>query len=635
MDIVKGIRFISLICFLHSLSTTGGHVHYDYVGDFVHYLLKSVMSSPKINPLYPQSERIVEKSTHDFIVVGAGPTGSVIANRLTEIPNWSVLLLESGEEAHIISDVPFLCGAMEFTDYNWGYKSEPQQGFCRGCTGGRMELPSGNVLGGSSIINYMIYVRGNRVDYDRWAAKGNPGWSFDEVFPYFLKFEDAHISRSDEEYHHKGGFLTVSDVPYRTKAAKAYVKAAQEAGHAYTDYNGAQQLGVSYVQGTLRDGGRCSSEKAFLRPIRNRRNVKIQTGSRVEKILIDPQTKRAYGVKYSRRGRIHYAFARKEVIVTAGPLNSPQLLMLSGIGPQEHLQDLDIPVIQNLPVGITMYDHATYPGIVFRLNDSISFNDLATSLSNPSFYLEYMGGKGPITSLGGVEVMTYIRTNVSMDPEPSYPDMELFMIGGSINTDFGVIYRKIFNIPSEIYDKIWRPLEGQYVYSVLPMLVHPKSKGYIKLKSKNPYDAPKFFANYLSDPDNIDVKTFIAAIREVQKINANPAMQKYGSTLVDTPLPGCENEMFNTDRYWECCLRTLIGSLYHQVATCKMGPKSDPEAVVDPRLKVYGIKGLRVAGISVIPHPVTAHTVGPAYMIGEKAADIIKEDWKHEIRIMN
>ncbi|XP_074035097.1 glucose dehydrogenase [FAD, quinone] isoform X2 [Leptinotarsa decemlineata] len=496
-----------------------------------------------------------------------------------------------------------------------------------GCNEGRMEWPHGFALGGSSIINYMIHVRGNPIDYDRWEAMGNPGWSYKDMFPYFLKSEDSHLQVQDEGYHNVGGFLSVSDVPFRTKAAEAYIKAAQEAGHPYVDYNGKNQLGVSYVQSTTRKGRRCSAEKAFLRPVRKRPNLKIQTRSRVSKILVNPETKTAYGVEYIKNGKVYSALANKEVILSAGSLNSPQVLMLSGIGPKQHLEQFGIPVIQDLPVGVEMYDHPTFPGIFFRLNESIDIN-LLKALTNPSTYNEYFREyKGMFTSIGGVEAMTYIRTNVSSDPDLSYPDMELFFVSGSLNTDYGVAYRKIFNIPPATYDKIWRPLEGKPVYQILPMLVHPKSKGYIELRSRDPLDSPKFYANYLSDPENHDVRTFIAAIREIQRISQSPSLQRYGAQIVDTKIPGCEGYQFNSDEYWECSLRTVIGSLYHQVATCKMGPKINGASVVDPRLRVHGIKQLRVVDTGVIPLPLTAHINVPAYAIGEKAADLIKSDW--------
>ncbi|KAG5870045.1 hypothetical protein JTB14_004297 [Gonioctena quinquepunctata] len=333
-----------------------------------------------------------------------------------------------------------------------------------GCTDGIMEWPHGFALGGSSIINYMIHVRGNPVDYDRWAAMGNPGWSYKDMLPYFLKSEDARIENPDEGFHRKGGYLTVSDVPFRSKSADVYVKAAQEAGHPFVDYNGRKQIGVSYVQSTTRDGRRCSAEKSFLRPARQRTNLRIQTRSRVVKILVNPESKRAYGVEYIRDGKTDFALANKEVILSAGSLNSPQILMLSGIGPKEQLKKFDIPVIQDLPVGVQMYDHATFPAIMFQLNESIVINQIEV-LANPYTYYEFFKyGKGGLTSIGAVEAITYVKTNVSSDPDPTYPDVELFFVGGSLQTDFGIYYRKIFNIPPSLYDTIWKPLENKPLY---------------------------------------------------------------------------------------------------------------------------------------------------------------------------
>ncbi|KAJ8958495.1 hypothetical protein NQ318_002289 [Aromia moschata] len=544
------------------------------------------------------------KKEFDFIVIGSGPSGAVLANRLTEVPEWTVLLIEAGDETNIVADPPFVAGALQFTDYNWGYKAEQEDGFCRGCFEKRMLYPHGKALGGTSIINYMIQVRGNPLDYDRWAAMGNPGWSYKEVLPYFIKSEDAHIEKADAGYHGKGGYLSVSDVPARTESSHAYVRAAQEAGYPYVDYNGKSQIGVSYVQGTLRNGRRDSAETAFLRPVRGRKNLTILTKSRVVQILIRPETKEAYGIKYVRNKRYHEAIASKEVIVCAG----------------------GIPVLRDLPVGQKMYDHATFPALMFQLNESIVIDE-EKSLTDLNTYIQFLSGRGIFTSLGGVESLTYIKTNASDDPDPSYPDIELIYVGGSLNTDRGLIFRRIFNVPQETYDKIWKPFEDKYLYQIFPMLVHPRSYGYIRLKSKDPFHWPKFYANFYSDPENHDVKTFIAAIREVRRINSSPSLQRYGATMVQTLIPGCEDHVFDSDEYWECAIRTLTGTFYHQVSTCKMGPEEDPEAVVDAKLRVHGVKNLRVVDTSVIPLPPTAHTAGPSYMIGEKASDLIKQQW--------
>ncbi|CAH2013123.1 unnamed protein product [Acanthoscelides obtectus] len=501
-------------------------------------------------------------------------------------------------------------------------------GFCTGCIDGRMQLPHGKALGGSSVINYMIYMRGNKLDYDRWEAMGNPGWSYKDIFPYFLTAEDANITGyKDAGYHKKGGYLGVSDVTYRSRAAYAYVEAAQEAGHRFVDYNGRGQVGVSYVQTTTKGGKRVSAESAFLRPIRNRTNLFIRTGSQVTKVLIEPGSNKAYGVEFVRNGKKYKAVARKEVIVSAGGFNSPQLLMLSGIGPKNHLQEVGIPVIKDLPVGETLYDHPVFAGIIFTVNESIVL-DLKSTILDPDSYVEYLQrGSGPLTVIGGVEALTFINTNISDDSDPRLPDVELIFIGGSLSVDHGVILRRLLNIPRATYDVMWKPLEGKQTFQVFPMLFHPKSKGYMKLRSSNPFDPPKFYLNYFSDPEHIDIENMIAGIREIQRIVEFPAMQKFGATIVDTPIPGCEHYAFDSDAYWECGLRTLIGSLYHQVGTCKMGPREDKEAVVDSRLRVHGIKNLRVADTSIIPLPVTAHTVEPAYVVGERGADLIKQDW--------
>ncbi|XP_045465794.1 glucose dehydrogenase [FAD, quinone]-like isoform X2 [Harmonia axyridis] len=232
-----------------------------------------------------------------------------------------------------------------------------------------------------------------------------------------------------------------------------------------------------------------------------------------------------------------------------------------------------------------------------------------------------------MSSLGGVEAFTYIKTKESKETNKKYPDIEILFVGGGMQTDQGLIYRKAFAFTDEIYEKFWKPLEDKNSATLCPLLMHPKSYGYIELTSKSPLDAPKFHGRYFTDPENSDIKTFIAAIREVQRIMEFPSMQRYDAKLHNVPLPGCEHLEFDSDDYWECALRHVSATLHHQVGTCKMGPDQDPEAVVDNELKVYGVKNLRVADCSVIPLPLTAHTNAPGIMIGEKLSDLLKEKW--------
>ncbi|KAF5272037.1 hypothetical protein FQR65_LT05018 [Abscondita terminalis] len=565
------------------------------------------------------------KNRYDFIIVGGGTAGSVLANRLSEIATWNVLLLETGLAPTQLTDVAAIAPMFQFTNYNWGYLMEKQANFCLGLEGEQMHWPRGKVLGGTSVINYMIHVRGNRHDYDRWAKMGNTGWSYQDLLPYFLKSEDASVRYHDPSYRNTGGYLGVQDVPYRSESVHAFVRGAQESGYEYVDYNGENQLGVSYIQATLRRGLRCSAEKAFLRPAAYRPNLTILTNSRVTKVLIEPNTKKAYGVEYIRNNQFHTAKASKEVILTAGAFNSPQLLMLSGIGPENHLQELNITVLQNLPVGQKLYDHLTFLGLIFRVNESIVLQQ--SLLENPQAFVQLItDGVGPLTSLGGVEAVAYLKTNVTRYSE-NYPDMELLFIGGGFQTDRGSYYKRMFRVTDKVYNALWKNLEDAYAVTVFPMLLHPKSYGYLRLKSSNPFHWPKFYGNYLTDPEGLDMKTFIAAIRETQRIMKSPAMQRYGAEIVRSPVPGCEQHEFDSDNYWECALRHISATLHHQISTCKMGTSDDPEAVVDNKLRVYGIKHLRVADISIMPTTVSAHTNVPAIMIGEKASDLIKEDW--------
>ncbi|XP_030752917.1 glucose dehydrogenase [FAD, quinone]-like [Sitophilus oryzae] len=559
---------------------------------------------------------------YDFIIVGAGTAGCVVANRLSENPNWSVLLIEAGRPENYMMDFPILANYLQFTESNWRYQTEPNGKACLGFDGQRCNWPRGKVVGGSSVLNYMIYTRGNRRDFDNWAAMGNVGWSYKDVLPYFRKIENFSIpTPHDQRYHGYDGYLDVSYAPYRTKIADAIVNSSQQYGIPYTDYNGPTQIGVSYLQLTLNEGVRESSSRAYLHPIRTRPNLHLSKYSMVKRIIIDPATKKVQGIEMQKNGQTHIIRARKEVVVSAGAINSPQLLMLSGIGPSKHLKQLGIPVLSNLRVGFNLMDHIAIGGLTFLINEPVSLKtEKIMNLKNLKDYLNRR--QGPLTIPGGCEVLVFHDFDHPNDPD-GYPDMELLFQGGSIVSDISL--RKDFGITDEIYNAVYKPIESKDSFMVFPMLLRPKSKGRLMLKNANYKTKPFIFPNYFADPK--DMETMIKGVRLVLNITSEPALQALGAKLHNIPIPQCADRPFGSDAYFECMARHFTFTIYHQSGTCKMGPKTDKRAVVDPRLKVYGIQGLRVMDASVIPEIPAAHTNAPTFLIAEKGSDMIKQDW--------
>ncbi|XP_026754848.2 glucose dehydrogenase [FAD, quinone]-like [Galleria mellonella] len=566
---------------------------------------------------------------YDFIIVGAGSAGSVLASRLSENKNITVLLLEAGKPETLLTDVPALAPYFQATDYTWQYYMEPQHGVCMGMTNERCFWPRGKAVGGTSVINYMIYTRGRPQEWDRIAADGNYGWSYNDVLHYYKKSEKADLDGYEMNHsRNRNGVLPVQFVPKRTKLIKAFLEAGAILGHPTIDYNSPDQLGFGYVQVTTEGGHRASAAKVFLHKQKKRRNLHILPETIVTKVLIDPYNKTAYGVEFSRNGRLYTVSARKEVILSAGPIASPQLLMLSGVGPKDHLNSKDIHVIEDLPVGKTLYDHICFPGTIFTLNvTNVSIHE-STAITLTSIFSWLRNGDNELSTPGAVEGIGYIKTPISNDPEP-IPDIELISIGGSLVADGGPsgskAVRRGMRIRKQVFDQAFGSIDDTDTWSAFPMLLHPKSVGYIELKDKNPFNYPKMVGNYLTDPT--DIATFVAAIRYIQKIAATEPFQKFGARIYPADYLPCRSFEFDSDAYWECAIRMLTATLHHQIATCRMGPAGDPQAVVDPELRVYGIGRLRVVDSSIIPRTVSIHTNAPAMMIGEKAADMIKATW--------
>lgn len=378
----------------------------------------------------------------------------------------------------------------------------------------------------------------------------------------------------------------------------------------------------------LNKGHRVSAAKAFLHGHKRRRNLHILTEAFVTKLVIEPHSKRAYAVEYIKDGLKHTVRCHREIILSAGPIASPQLLMLSGIGPEEHLKTLGIPVLVNLQVGRVLYDHIAFPGVIFKLNTtnaSLLEPKIAT-LPNVFQWLHY--GEGLLTTTGGVEALGYYKTSVSQDPE-NVPDIELISMGGSMILDSGGALRQSWRLEENNFHQAYSPIYGQDTWSAVIMLTQPKSSGYLELKDTNPFSHPKMYGNYLTDPQ--DMAAMLDAVRHVIKVADTEAFKKYDPQLYIPDMAACRHHVPNSDGFWECQIRTMLITLHHQIATCRMGPQTDPYAVVDPELRVYGVDGLRVIDSSVIPRPTNAHTAAPAIMIGEKGADMIKKTWSNVV----
>lgn len=433
--------------------------------------------------------------------------------------------------------------------------------------------------------------------------------------------EIPHL-HGDKKYHSTEGEMKIQHPNWRTPLSDAFLQAGVEKGGKIVDYNGEKQIGYSIIQFTMNNGSRMSASRAFLHPIKHRKNLHVTKNTMVTRILIDPWKKRALGVEFEKGGHTYRIYARREVILSAGAINSPQILMISGIGPREHLTDKNITTIVDLPVGYNLQDHWALGGLTFVINttDSIRSERVATLENIVEYFTHHTG---PLSAPSGTEALAFIDTK---DPnnDDGYPDLELLFVAGSLVSQPS--YKQAFAIDDHVYNHVYGPIKDKDTWMVFPMLLLPESKGRITLRNKNPYQKPLIHANYFSDGGH-DQDVILHGIRKVIELSKTKAFQKYGSRLHDVPLPNCAQYGFNSDAYWYCAMRTITNTIYHHCCTNKMGPRHDPEAVVDPRLRVYGIGGLRVVDASVMPHVPAAHTNAPTMMVAEKAADMIKEDW--------
>jgi choline dehydrogenase len=530
-----------------------------------------------------------DMSEFDYIIVGAGSAGCVLANRLSADGRHSVLLLEAGpRDTNIWIHVPIgYAKLFKEKSVNWMYQTEPEPGL-----GGRQVFqPRGKVLGGSSSINGLLYVRGQHEDYDRWRQRGNVGWGYDDVLPYFKKAENQ--VRGADVYHGAGGPLHVSDWRHHDPLSEAFVKAAVETGIPYNpDFNGAAQEGAGFFQTTTRRGRRASSAFSYLRPARTRSNLHIETDALAQRLLFEGRRVRA--VEYRQNGRLRAARARKEILVSSGAYNSPQLLQLSGVGPAELLKSHGIDVVLDAPgVGNDLQDHLQVR-IVMKCPQPVTLNDVVRHPVRKAMAgLQYAAlRKGPLTIAAGTSG-AFFKTS----PRLASPDIQIHFIPFST-------------------DKMGEKLHPFSAFSASVCQLRPESRGSLKIKSADPSVPPAIRINYLAT--ETDRAAFIDGMRILRKILAAPALKPYCTEEV---YPGAT--ITSDEALLDFCRKTG-STVYHPTSTCRMG--SDPLAVVDQRLKVRGIEGLRVVDASVMPDLMSGNTNAPTIMIAEKASDMILED---------
>ena len=524
----------------------------------------------------------------DFIIVGAGSAGCVLANRLSANPANRVLLLEAGgRDWNPWIHVPVgYFKTMHNPATDWCYLTEPDPGLA----GRQIQWPRGKVLGGSSSLNGLLYVRGQSEDYDHWAGLGNSGWSYQDVLPYFRKSEDQQ--RGEDEYHGVGGPQKVSDLRLRRPIAEKFILAAITSGiPANDDYNGADQEGVGYFQQTAYRGLRWSTARSFLRPARKRSNLKVLTRAQVSRVLFEGR--RATGIEYLAENEIRSAAAGSEVILSAGAINSPQILQCSGIGAPTLLQSLDIPVVTALEgVGQNLQDHLQIR-LIFKTRDRTLNDEVNHFLKRIKAGAQYfLSRTGPLT-LAASQVVVFTRSS----PGVERPDIQFHM--QPLSAD--------------------KPGEGAHKFSAFTSSVcqlRPWSRGEINIVSPDPITYPKIEPNYLSDDRDCEVA--IEAIKVARKIADTPPLKE---SITEEFVPGSQ---YATDEELLVAAREYSQTIYHPTSTCKMG--QDDMAVVDERLRVRGVENLRVADASIMPELTSGNTNAPTIMIGEKAADMILED---------
>ncbi|XP_075163252.1 glucose dehydrogenase [FAD, quinone]-like [Haematobia irritans] len=576
------------------------------------------LSSPAYwPPDYADEALYLGLGTFDFVIAGCGSAGSVVASRLSENPKWSVLVLEGGGDPAQESDVPLLLLSLQKTEFTYNYYTEPSEHSCKAFVNNRCYWPRGKGLGGSSQINHMLYLTGHRRDYDLWCDTGSEGWCYDDIKPYFQK----SITPPDGNSSQSRGYLVVN----QEETANDFILLLEEANlelglPSFKNYGEDTYLGGGMVKTTVENGRRMSVAKAYLSKVSDRPNLKVIKNAQVSKVIFHEDGKRVKCVEFILRNtfllRVNVG---REAILSAGAIDTPKILMLSGVGPKPVLHKAGIPLIHDLPVGENLQDHV---GIAMFMALDGEAKDDKEDLENIFQYLIYH--KGPLSSLGSYVIFNQAHVNCS-NP---YPDIAIYATvikRGDLNTMDIVV--NTLGLKYSFKSHLKTIIPDQNIVLVYVTLLNPKSRGSLQMKSASPLHAPIINANYLEDPQDIDY--LLQGIQYVEKLVETHALCQRNGNIIRFALPECDARPYKSCDYWKCYMKYFSTTLFHPTGTAKMGSLNDSTTVVSPRLLVKGVENLRVIDASIMPFVPSANTNGPTVMIAEKASDIIKEDWSY------
>uniref|UniRef100_A0A1I8Q2F6 Glucose-methanol-choline oxidoreductase N-terminal domain-containing protein n=1 Tax=Stomoxys calcitrans TaxID=35570 RepID=A0A1I8Q2F6_STOCA len=557
--------------------------------------------------------------TYDFVVIGAGSAGSVVASRLSENPQWNVLVLEAGGDPPPESEIPSLYLTLQNTSHSFSYVTEPNGLSCKAFENERCHWPRGKMIGGSGAMNGLSFITGNRYDYDRWCSEGNVGWCYDNVWPYFQKA----TTPADNGIHPQGYVVLNHQGRYNNDITSVLMLGAAELQQPMVeDFVEGSYVGYGYVKGTLANGLRYSTGKSYLGKIAgSRSNLKVIKNALVTKLNFDRAAQRVKSVEFLMQQKIPMKVKiAREAIVSAGTVDTAKILMLSGIGPAAVLKPLNLTLHHNLPVGENLQDHVIV-WTFFRLPAEPP-NAWAKLNATYQYLLKH---DGPLSTTGVASLVGFIKADASISP--MYPDIELQHIAirrGDVEGMLNLL--KTLRMKTNLKDYFMKEIEKSDILGILAMPMRPISRGTIKIKSSSYKDPPLINGGYFNE--NEDMELMMRGLGYIEFMEKTSVFRENNYGLMQLPLMECDRFRFKSPAYWRCYASFMSNTGFHPVGTVKMGAENDDSACVDPELKVKGVENLRVIDASIMPYITSGNTNAPTIMIAEKGADLIREYWR-------